>query len=362
MPSARIRAAGTIWIVVAVLASPMSPARAGIARPADLAAVRHAPPPQLHVSGDQILDAANTPVQLNGVNRSGAEYACIQGWGFFDGPTDAASIVAMHSWHIHVVRVPLNEDCWLGINLPNPAYGGTAYRQAITGFVHRLENNGMNVILDLHWSAPGTTAADGQRPMADVDHSPAFWRSVALKFGQDQAVLFDLFNEPHDISWGCWLNGCTLPEGWKAAGMQRLVNAVRNAGAKNVLLLGGIGWSGDITEWHQYEPTDPLGQLVAAWHVYNFGGCTDATCWAANVAGVAGAAPVLLGEFGENDCAHPFVDSLMSWADGQGIGYVAWTWDAWDCNSGPALITDYSGAPTTYGEGVRSHFRNRFSD
>jgi endoglucanase len=314
----------------------------------------------LHVSGNQIANGDGTPVQLDGVNRSGTEYACIQGWGFFDGPSDQTSIAAIAAWHVHVVRVPLNEDCWLGINLPNPAYGGSAYRKAVASYVHLLEQNGMDVILDLHWSAPGTEPANEQQMMPDLDHSPAFWRSVARKFGQDRAVLFDLYNEPHDVRWGCWLKGCILPAGWRAAGMQRLVTTVRNAGAQNILMIGGLGWSGDLTKWQSHIPSDPLGQLVASWHVYDFGSCTDQSCWAANVAGVGSAAPVLLGEFGETDCGHSFVDGLMSWADGQGIGYVAWTWDTWDCDSGPALITDYGGTPTGFGQGVRDHYVIRF--
>ena len=35
---------------------------------------------------------------LHGVNRSGAEYACVQGWGIFDGPVTEASILAIKSW------------------------------------------------------------------------------------------------------------------------------------------------------------------------------------------------------------------------------------------------------------------------
>jgi hypothetical protein len=46
----------------------------------------------------------------------GAEFACVQGWGIFDGPTDNTSIAAIKSWNINVIRIPLNEDCWLGIN------------------------------------------------------------------------------------------------------------------------------------------------------------------------------------------------------------------------------------------------------
>src|SRR5579884_1092780 len=81
----------------------------------------------LHVSGNRLLGASAQPVALHGVNRSGTEYACIQGWGMFDGPNTAASVRAMASWHINFVRVPLNEDCWLGINGVKPAYAGANY-------------------------------------------------------------------------------------------------------------------------------------------------------------------------------------------------------------------------------------------
>ena len=57
----------------------------------------------------------------------------MQGWGFSDGPTDAASIAAMKAWHINAVRVPLNEDCWLGINGVKPQYGGAPYRARSPG-------------------------------------------------------------------------------------------------------------------------------------------------------------------------------------------------------------------------------------
>ena len=127
-------------------------------------------------------------------------------------------------------------------------------------------------------------------------------------------------------------------------------------------MVGGLGWSGDLTKWKRYMPNDPLKQLVASWHVYDFGACgSDPTCWRANVRGVGNAAPVLLGEIGETDCAHGFVDTFMRWLDRRNIGYVAWTWDDWNaCNDGPTLITNYDGTPTGYGVGIRHHFVRRF--
>src|SRR5881398_3827362 len=62
--------------------------------------------PALHVRGNQLVDATARPVRLRGVNRSGPEYACAQGWGFFDGPSDSASVAAMAAWRANAVRVP----------------------------------------------------------------------------------------------------------------------------------------------------------------------------------------------------------------------------------------------------------------
>src|SRR5438445_502366 len=111
----------------------------------------------------------------------------------------------MASWHINTVRVPLNEDCWLGINGTPDAFSGSNYRDAIVAYVGRLHAAGLYAIVDLHWSAQGTLPADGRtgqgRQMADRDHAPAFWRSVATTFRTDPAVVFHLFNEPHDITW-----------------------------------------------------------------------------------------------------------------------------------------------------------------
>src|SRR5262249_48309311 len=63
-------------------------------------------PVGLHVVGNQLHDGMGKVVQLHGVNRSGTEYACVQGWGIFDGPSDEASVAAIASWNSNVVRVP----------------------------------------------------------------------------------------------------------------------------------------------------------------------------------------------------------------------------------------------------------------
>lgn len=313
-------------------------------------------PSGLHVEGNRLVDGGAT-VQLRGVNRSGTEYMCSGSSGTaFDGPSDAASIAAIKAWGVNSVRVPLNEDCWLGLNGIPQAMTAQQYRQQISDYIALLTANGLYAIVDLHWSAPGTLQSTGQREMPDADHSPAFWTSVATAFAPNHSVVFDLFNEPHDIEWACLRDGGTCAGlSYQAAGMQTLLNAVRATGARNVVLVPGNGWAGDMSRWIEFAPVDPQSNIAASWHQYNFGGCTTAQCWDADLVPVLAQVPLVAGEIGENDCAHGFVDGLMNWLDEHGASYLAWSWSTYDCGGFPSLIASYSGTPTAYGEGVKAH-------
>jgi uncharacterized protein YbdZ (MbtH family) len=310
--------------------------------------------PALRVVGNKLVDAENQPIRVLGVNRSGSEYACVQRWGFFDGPTDKRAIAQMLAWRINAVRLPLNEDCWLGINGVPARYNGTRYRAAIKAFVRRLRRAGLFVILDLHWNAPGAEPATGQEAMADLDHAPTFWSSVAGAFKADTGVMFDLYNEPQGISWQCWRDGCLLPQGWRTAGMQTLVDAVRSTGARQPIIATGIDSGHNLSAWLSYRPRDPDAELVAGFHAYSFTGCVTLTCWTQEIGVVARRVPVVTTELGEGGCSHAFIDRYMNWADSTGVSYLGWTWNTSGCGA-PALISSWTGEPTAYGAGLRRH-------
>jgi hypothetical protein len=326
-------------------------------------------PAGLQVAGNRLETLAGAPVRLLGVDRSGGEYSCVDrgSRSVFSGPSGAAAIAAIVAWHVNAIRLPVNEDCWLGIDGADPGMSGASYRAAVERFVGALRAAGLYVIVDLHWAAPGRVLATQQWPMADASHAPAFWHSVARAFKDDRGVLFDLFNEPFISSWGCWRDGCVTAfkdtagqtVSYRTAGMQRLVNAVRSAGAQNVIMLGGLGWSSDESQWLAFEPRDPAHQLAVSFHTYNFSGCNSASCWDATIAPLADRVPVITGEFGENDCAASYADSYMAWADAHGVSYLGWTWNAtssgWTCSGGPSLIETWSGTPTAYGVGLQQH-------
>jgi hypothetical protein len=318
------------------------------------------PAPRIHVQGNQLLDDAGRVVRLRGVNRSGTEYACAQGWGIFDGPADSASIRAIAGWRANAVRVPLNESCWLAINGVVPQYAGDNYKRAITNYVGLLNRNGFVAILDLHWTAAGSAKALGQAPMPNRDHTPDFWRSVAQAFGGNDAVVLDLFNEPYPDNnndtpeaWRCWHDGGTCAGmAFQAASMQELVDAVRSTGANNVIMVGGVRYASAFSHWLENKPVDTTGNLAASWHVYNFGWCTTPSCWDTDATPVAAQVPLIVGEIGEDDGGSVFLNSLIDWMNARQASYLAWVWDVW--GSSLDLIRSYDGTPTPYGQVIKT--------
>jgi hypothetical protein len=331
--------------------------------------------PQLHVSGNELVSASGQRVVLHGVDRAGTEYACVQNKGIFDGPTSQASINVMKAHGINAVRVPLNEACWNGESYVNPAYSGAHYRDAVEGYIHRLNNSGLVTILDLHWTdgsytGPASACVDAkatcQKPMPDAAGATRFWTSVASSFKGDDAVVFDLFNEPYPEQaahgseaqgWNCWLHGGQCPGiSYRVAGMQSMLDAVRSTGANNVVMAGGLTWSNDLTGWLSHKPVDPDHNLAASWHSYNFNACSKESCWNSQIAPVAARVPLIAGEIGENDCGTSYITPLTKWMDSKSASYLAWTWNAdYNCASGPGLITNYNGQPTAYGAGYEAH-------
>jgi hypothetical protein len=305
----------------------------------------------LSVKGDQIL-AGSSPARLVGVNFDGSEFACFNGEGVFDGgaPGDAASVQALKSWDVSLIRLPLNEDCWLGINGMPAAYSGANYQAAIEQFVTELNQAGIYVDLDLHNVAPGTTQSTSDLPMPDLDHAPAFWTSVATAFRGNDDVLFDLYNEPTVPAWTCWLEGSSAPNAnpcpsvdFAVAGMQTLVNAVRSTGSTAPILLPGLFYGNDIAQIPDYLPKDPYHQLVADAHVYGPPGsqpCSTPACFASTYtailkgAGGHKAMPIIADETGEDyedptkDCSTRIVEPMYDWFDQHGIGYASWVWNA----------------------------------
>lgn len=352
---------------------------------------RHPDPPAgLHVSGSRIVAGSGRPIVLHGVNRSGTEYSCIHNVGIFDGPSNNASVAAIAAWHVNIVRVPLNEDCWLGVNVAgiNRAYLGRNYIRAIVNYVNRLHAHGIYAEVSLIWGAPGTARAGYQPNAPDEDHSPAMWAGMAEAFKNDHNVILAPWGET-TVGWSCFLHGCANGAGfgtdqdglgscgykgcyfYRSAGMQQAVDVMRAHGYRGPIAIPCIAFANacgtlpdgskyDASTWLRSRPHDPDHQLIAEAHVYGKNLCDTDACFNSSMKPILKAGfPLIWGETGETydatDCGSSYISRFMNWADAHGVDYEAWTWDTWgNCS---ALIDSYAGAPHAgYGAWVKAHY------
>jgi hypothetical protein len=306
-------------------------------------------------------------MRIFAVHFGTSEYTCVeplydrQRQNVFEIPTSDAVLAAITTWHVNAIRIPLNEQCWLGVNPVirhgPPNYGitpltgaaarragakeGRTYRSAIAAVVNRAHRHGMAAILDLHWSAAGGAIAWNQWPLPDRDHSIRFWRSVATQFKNDRSVAFEIFNEPFmqsypsdrlTLTWKCLRDGCRIPNAcadcggrqdnasnpgirycgarcptedsplgtYVSAGTQQIVDTIRATGARQPILVPGRDYTNDLGQWLRYEPRDPLhpAQIAATFHSYQGLRCDTVACWNSEVAPVAKRVPVVSTEFG----------------------------------------------------------------
>ncbi len=197
-------------------------------------------------------------------------------------------------------------------------------------FVDALNAHGLVVVLDLHSRKRIGVPEFGNLAMPDAE-SLAFWRSVAQEYADHPSVMFDAFNEPYsrydaadrlvfDLTWECWRDGgCAAPAEddrsattgrttYAAQGMQAVVDAIRDAGAEQPVLLGGLDYANDLSRWLEFRPEDD--QLVAAFHSYDFKECGTRACWDEVLAPLARTVPVLTSELGATDPLDGYVGRL----------------------------------------------------
>jgi len=202
---------------------------------------QHLAPGGFYVNGNTVCTAAGQPHLFHGLDRPSME------WTSTGDGLSAADFALMATWRVNVVRIALNQDFWLSAS----QFYDASYAGLVDTVIMWAETAGLDVILDLHWSDQGQIGSCApnlgcQQLMADAN-SITFWSEVAARYKGDGRVLFELYNEPHDVAWPVWKSGGMTSQGWMAAGMQQMYDAVRAANADNVVVIGGLNWAFDLS-------------------------------------------------------------------------------------------------------------------
>jgi hypothetical protein len=299
---------------------------------------------QLTVAGNQVLDASGSPTVLRGVNRNGLDY---MDHSYYGGRADAA---AMANWGVGLVRIQMSENFWLSDSC---TYSPT-YAQAVDAEVNAVTAQGMVALLDLHTSLTTSNCAanPSQQKMAD-SRAITFWKQVAGRYASNPLVAFDLYNEPHDIPLDVWRNGGPV-DGWQAAGMQQMYDAVRSSGATNLVFVSGLDWAYSISA-ELTAPLDGYG-IVLAPHVYYGDRCSGVPPtldqdWLP----AAAQHPVVITEFGSPCATSTYNAAVIAYAEAHGLGWAAYLW-ADHANGGEyGLLNSFSDyTPDAQGQPVQA--------
>lgn len=283
-------------------------------------------------------------VILRGVNIPSLEWSA-------RGENVAASVVYLADvWKANLVRIPLSQDRWYG-HAPEQNDGGKGYRAIVDHIVKIGDDNDRYVWLELHWNNAGEWGKHiGWQKMPN-ELSLIFWQDLAALYANHPAVLFGLYNEPHDISWEIWRNGGMVEEtmdgvpiSYRTPGHQKLLEAVRATGANNIVTAAGLDWGFDLrgvgaghalTGDNIAYDTHPYPWKPKPWDLY-FGD-------------VGRAAPIIVGEWGGTvEEGHQQYGIDMAGY----LRYNAFCWTAWSFHpsAGPQLIKNWQYEPTWFGE------------
>jgi hypothetical protein len=306
---------------------------------------QHLAPGGYYVNGNTICSASGQPHLFHGVDRPSTE------WTSTGEHLTAADFMLMASWKANVVRITMNQDFWLSAS----QFYDAKYAPLMDMEIAWAEAAGMDVILDLHWSDTGTIGSCApnlgcQQLMADAN-SITFWSDVAGRYKGDGRVLFELYNEPHDVSWGVWKSGGATSAGWTAAGMQQMYDAVRAAGADNIVVIGGLDWAFDLSK----IPSNRISGYNIAYATHPYGDYPEraASTWDNAWGFLTKTDPVIVSEFGDRkNCDGKYTAQLIPYADSHNASWTAWGWYTGGC-SFPGLIDDWTGTPSVSGMVVK---------
>ncbi|MCU1232949.1 MAG: glycoside hydrolase, family 5 [Candidatus Solibacter sp.] len=283
--------------------------------------------PRLITQGNRILRADTAaPAILRGVNRSGMEYSEAA------GITQSEIQGITQTWGSTVIRLPFNQ-AW--------ALGGGEYLHAIDQVIDWAAALGAYTLLDLQWLDADTVygtlndSANNPNHVAPLPNPTTLdlWATLAERYREEPAVLFDLFNEPHDrlsddphplyligesgtpfesdstlVSAAEWLP-------WAA----KLTAVIRQIHPDSLIFVSGVDWAFDISRIRL-----AAANIVYSTHVYPN---RPRRRWPAAFGNSAADVPVFVAEWGGGDDDLEWGNRFAAFLHSSPVaGWTAWSW------------------------------------
>jgi endoglucanase len=308
--------------------------------------------PRLTTLDNRIVRAdTKTIVLLRGLNRSGLEYSEPDEQGFLSAAEISRQEIRtiVQEWGANVIRLPFNQDWVLG---GRGGWTADSYRAALDQVIRWTSGFGAYTILDLQWlDADRTYGGDRNfvAPLPNVE-CEELWNLLATRYRGEPAVLYDIFNEPHDrlpddpyplnredgTAYPANLYRVTMAE-WQPWA-RRLIAAIRDVNPDALIFVSGTDWGYDLRGMPMEIPN-----LVYSTHVYPIKGRD----WPGAFGHLASRVPVFAGEWGGVDSDLRWGKKLVDYFDNLQMGWTAWSW-----RNDPLIVERYT--PTPFGRIVRA--------
>ncbi|MFC6020082.1 cellulase family glycosylhydrolase [Plantactinospora solaniradicis] len=280
-------ASALIALVVAVVVSLVI-----VAQPAQAAA-------GFTVSGGRLLDANGNQFIMRGVSHAHTWYA-----------SQTGSFANIKSLGANTVRVVLSSGARWTQNSASD----------VSNVISLCKANRLICVLEVH----DTTGYGEEGAAITLDQAVSYWISIQSALaGQENYVILNIGNEPFG-------NNEATSATWPTA-TRNAITRLRNAGFDHTIMVDAPNWGQD---WRfimrdnaqSVFNADPDRNTVFSIHMY---GVFDTAAEITDYLGRFRSAnlPIVVGEFGHNHSdGNPDEDTIMSYAQANGIGYIGWSW------------------------------------
>lgn len=186
---------------------------------------------QLQVQGNRIVDKNNNPVQLRGMSLF---------WSQWIGKyyTPEAVKWLKDDWRCTVVRAAM------AVDYEGYLKNSSLEKQKVITVVDAAIAQGLYVIIDWH----------DHEAEKHTEQAKAFFAEMARRYGDKPNVIYEIFNEPLDVSW----SGVIKPYS------EAVIGAIRQYDPDNLIICGTRNWSQQVEE----AADDPIKQPNVAYTLH----------------------------------------------------------------------------------------------
>lgn len=220
----------------------------------------------LFIYSVQIASAGGAPVQLTGVNIAGGDFGAQSLPGRYGTDyiyPDNETIDYFAAKGMNIIRVPA---LWERLQRRLDGDLDAVEMKRLDDVIDYAASKGMRVILDVHNYAAYRGAMIGS-PSVPAKVLGDLWGRIAERYKDSESVVFGLMNEPNNLPTETWLEAANIA-----------IAAIRRTGAKNLILVPGVGWSsarswggggyGTPNSEAMLKVEDPAGNFAYEVHQY----------------------------------------------------------------------------------------------